>query len=80
MILTTPLEPGIDPAFERRLSFKVHFPFREPEYREQIWRYLTVTTARTSRARPQWEQWRTSMGFADGTTNGLSLAAGARTP
>lgn len=45
VLLTTNLKKGIDKAFERRLSFKVHFPFPEPEYREAIWRHLIPETA-----------------------------------
>jgi ATP-dependent 26S proteasome regulatory subunit len=36
-ILTTNLKKSIDKAFERRLSFKVNFPFPEPEIRERLW-------------------------------------------
>ncbi|MBR58422.1 MAG: hypothetical protein CMH54_10425 [Myxococcales bacterium] len=38
-ILTTNLKKGIDKAFERRLSFKVHFPFPEPDLRERLWEH-----------------------------------------
>ncbi len=40
VVLTTNLKKGIDKAFERRISYKVYFPFPEPEYRERIWRDL----------------------------------------
>ncbi len=39
VVLTTNLKKGIDKAFERRITFKVNFPFPEPEYRERIWRH-----------------------------------------
>ena len=40
VILTTNIEKNIDKAFRRRINFKVHFPFPEPEMRTQIWRTL----------------------------------------
>ncbi len=40
VVLTTNLKKGIDKAFERRLSYKVYFPFPDAEYRERIWKQL----------------------------------------
>jgi SpoVK/Ycf46/Vps4 family AAA+-type ATPase len=40
VLLTTNLKKGIDQAFERRLSFKINFPFPEAVYRERIWQHL----------------------------------------
>jgi SpoVK/Ycf46/Vps4 family AAA+-type ATPase len=40
VILTTNLKNSIDSAFERRLSFKVNFPFPEENIRSQIWSSL----------------------------------------
>lgn len=37
-ILTTNLGTSIDPAFKRRLSFRLTFPFPDAEAREQLWR------------------------------------------
>ncbi len=37
-ILTTNLGTAIDPAFKRRLSFRVMFPIPDDELREQLWR------------------------------------------
>ena len=45
VMLTTNLKKGIDKAVERRLSFKVNFPFPEAEYRERIWRHLLPAEA-----------------------------------
>ncbi len=45
VLLTTNLKKGIDKAFERRLSFKVHFPFPEPHLREKIWEHLIPKSA-----------------------------------
>lgn len=39
-ILTTNLKKSIDPAFERRLTFKVNFPKPQAEQRLAIWRRL----------------------------------------
>ncbi len=40
VILTTNLKTSLDNAFERRLSFKVNFPFPEADTRATIWRHL----------------------------------------
>jgi hypothetical protein len=37
-ILTTNASGSIDPAFKRRLSFRLSFPFPDEETREQLWR------------------------------------------
>jgi ATPase family associated with various cellular activities (AAA) len=37
-VLTTNAGGSIDPAFKRRLSFRVSFPFPDEETREQLWR------------------------------------------
>lgn len=47
-LLTTNLKKAIDPAFERRITYKLHFDMPEAPERERIWRYLlpeTITTA-----------------------------------
>lgn len=45
VILTTNLKTSIDPAFERRLSFKINFPFPDVPTRSLIWRQLIPDTA-----------------------------------
>ena len=45
VLLTTNLKHSIDKAFERRLSFKINFPFPEAAYRAQIWQHLIPSTA-----------------------------------
>ncbi|MBN1947239.1 MAG: ATP-binding protein [Bradymonadales bacterium] len=40
VILTTNLTAAIDQAFERRLNFKVDFPFPDPKERARIWKRL----------------------------------------
>lgn len=40
VILTTNIEKNIDKAFRRRIGFKIHFPFPEPEMRAAIWQTL----------------------------------------
>lgn len=40
VLLTTNLEKNIDKAFQRRIGFKIHFPFPEREYRAHIWQTL----------------------------------------
>lgn len=45
VILTTNLKQSLDTAFERRLSFKVNFPFPEASTRSAIWQQLIPETA-----------------------------------
>lgn len=40
VILTTNLEKNIDKAFQRRIGFKVHFPFPDGPLRARIWQTL----------------------------------------
>ena len=47
-ILTTNLGTSIDPAFKRRLAFRVHFPIPDEEQREQLWRAHLPPTLPTS--------------------------------
>lgn len=44
VILTTNLEKNIDKAFQRRIGFKIHFPFPEAEFRARIWKTLVPKT------------------------------------
>jgi len=37
-ILTTNLGTAIDPAFKRRLAFRITFPIPDEDIREQLWR------------------------------------------
>jgi hypothetical protein len=39
-ILTTNMDSAIDDAFRRRISFRVNFPFPEPEDRIRLWRVM----------------------------------------
>ncbi|TNF29946.1 MAG: AAA family ATPase [Deltaproteobacteria bacterium] len=45
VILTTNLKTSIDKAFERRLSFKINFPFPDWETRATIWEHLLPSEA-----------------------------------
>ena len=47
-VLTTNLKKGLDNAFERRITFKLHFERPEAREREQIWRLMLPTTVPTS--------------------------------
>ncbi|MBM4389154.1 MAG: ATP-binding protein, partial [Deltaproteobacteria bacterium] len=40
VILTTNLDKNIDKAFERRVQFKIRFPFPDPKHRAKIWKSL----------------------------------------
>ncbi len=39
-ILTTNLKNAIDPAFERRITYKVYFPMPKKPERERLWQYM----------------------------------------
>jgi SpoVK/Ycf46/Vps4 family AAA+-type ATPase len=45
VMLTTNLKTSLDSALERRLSFKISFPFPEAATRATIWRHLLPDTA-----------------------------------
>jgi SpoVK/Ycf46/Vps4 family AAA+-type ATPase len=45
VMLTTNLKTSLDSALERRLSFKISFPFPEADTRSTIWRHLLPETA-----------------------------------
>jgi predicted nucleic acid-binding protein len=47
-ILTTNMDTAIDEAFKRRISFKVNFPFPEPEDRLKLWRVILPAEAHVS--------------------------------
>ena len=47
-ILTTNMDTAIDEAFKRRISFKVNFPFPEPEDRLKLWRVILPDEALVS--------------------------------
>ena len=49
VVLTTNLNAAIDDAFERRLNFKVDFPFPEAKHRTAIWRLLLPDEAPAER-------------------------------
>jgi SpoVK/Ycf46/Vps4 family AAA+-type ATPase len=45
VILTTNMDSAIDEAFKRRISFRVNFPFPEPEDRLKLWRVMIPAEA-----------------------------------
>jgi SpoVK/Ycf46/Vps4 family AAA+-type ATPase len=47
-VLTTNLKSALDPSFQRRLRFIVHFPFPDARQREAIWRRSFPAVAPTS--------------------------------
>ncbi len=40
VVLTTNLDKNIDKAFQRRVNFRINFPFPEKKHRAEIWRKL----------------------------------------
>ena len=55
VILTTNLEKNIDKAFQRRIGFKIHFPFPEAEFRARIWKTLVPKSCPVD-PRMDWEE------------------------
>jgi len=47
-ILTTNMDSSIDDAFRRRISFRINFPFPEPEDRERLWQAMLPEEADVS--------------------------------
>jgi SpoVK/Ycf46/Vps4 family AAA+-type ATPase len=47
-ILTTNLESSIDPAFKRRLAFRIHFTVPDAKERETLWRRMMPNEAKTT--------------------------------
>ena len=45
VVLTTNLRQGMDRAFERRIGYKIHFPFPDIDLREQLWKRLLPAQA-----------------------------------
>jgi ATP-dependent 26S proteasome regulatory subunit len=43
-VLTTNLKKAIDPAFERRFTYKIHFNLPDAPQRERLWQYLLPTS------------------------------------
>jgi SpoVK/Ycf46/Vps4 family AAA+-type ATPase len=44
-VLTTNMDSAIDDAFRRRISFRVNFPFPEPEDRKRLWEVMIPAEA-----------------------------------
>ncbi len=53
-ILTTNFGASIDPAFKRRLSFRLQFPFPDEDQREQLWRVHIPATVPIAGALDLW--------------------------
>ena len=47
-VLTTNMDSAIDDAFRRRISFRVNFPFPEPEDRKRLWEVMIPDEAELS--------------------------------
>ena len=52
VVLTTNKESVMDPAFQRRLTFRVHFPMPEEKEREELWRRMLASQAAQPGAKP----------------------------
>jgi SpoVK/Ycf46/Vps4 family AAA+-type ATPase len=49
-VLTTNIKRAIDPAFERRFTYKIHIDLPDAEQRERLWRYLLPESVRVGEA------------------------------
>ena len=47
-ILTTNLKNALDPAFERRITYKIYFPMPKQPERERLWKYMCPPDILTS--------------------------------
>lgn len=47
-VLTTNLKNSIDPAFERRITYKIYFPMPKKEERIRLWKYMCPPDVLTS--------------------------------
>jgi SpoVK/Ycf46/Vps4 family AAA+-type ATPase len=55
VILTSNREQNLDPAAERRILFRVHFPFPGPDERAELWRRLLPLEARPKQSKIDFE-------------------------
>lgn len=72
-ILTTNLKNAIDPAFERRITYKVYFPMPKKPERERLWRYMCPPEIRTSE--PIDYEWLSELEMSGGEIKNAVLTA-----
>lgn len=72
-ILTTNLKNAIDPAFERRITYKVYFPMPKKPERERLWRYMCPPEIVT--AEPIDYEWLSDLEMSGGEIKNAVLTA-----
>ena len=72
-ILTTNLKNAIDPAFERRITYKVYFPMPKKPERERLWRYMCPPEIVTSE--PIDYEWLSDLEMSGGEIKNAVLTA-----
>jgi SpoVK/Ycf46/Vps4 family AAA+-type ATPase len=72
-ILTTNLKNAIDPAFERRITYKVYFPMPKQPERERLWRYMCPPEIVT--AEPIDYEWLSELEMSGGEIKNAVLTA-----
>ena len=75
-ILTTNLKNAIDPAFERRITYKVYFPMPKKPERERLWRYMCPPEIKTSE--PIDYEWLSELELSGGEIKNAVLTAAFR--
>lgn len=75
-ILTTNLKNAIDPAFERRITYKVYFPMPKKPERERLWRYMCPPDVVTSE--PIDYEWLSELELSGGEIKNAVLTAAFR--
>lgn len=75
-ILTTNLKNAIDPAFERRITYKVYFPMPKKPERERLWRYMCPPDIKT--AEPIDYDWLSELELSGGEIKNAVLTAAFR--
>lgn len=72
-ILTTNLKNAIDPAFERRITYKVYFPMPKKKERERLWKYMCPPEIVT--AEPIDYEWLSELEMSGGEIKNAVLTA-----
>ena len=72
-ILTTNLKNAIDPAFERRITYKVYFPMPKKPERERLWKYMCPPDILT--AEPIDYEWLSELEMSGGEIKNAVLTA-----
>ena len=72
-ILTTNLKNAIDPAFERRITYKVYFPMPKKPERERLWKYMCPEDILTSE--PIDYEWLSELEMSGGEIKNAVLTA-----